>query len=155
MNGEPERRPDEPPWRLWTVPVVLAVGLAIWIVAIAIVRVGAHAGGSSLAHPTPAVTIALNLAFDLSFVIATAYLTMVQGRARPADFGFRRVRPSLAVGAFMAAAILYYVGTWTYAAIFQLHGKDKLPSDLGVNKSTTALILAAMFVCVVAPIAEE
>jgi membrane protease YdiL (CAAX protease family) len=36
-----------------------------------------------------------------------------------------------------------------------LHGKDKLPSGLGADKSTVALVAAAVFVCVIAPIAEE
>ena len=36
-----------------------------------------------------------------------------------------------------------------------LHGTDKLPSELGATHSTAALVAAAVFVCAVAPIAEE
>jgi membrane protease YdiL (CAAX protease family) len=42
-----------------------------------------------------------------------------------------------------------------YASLFHLHGSEKLPKELGVSKSTAALVGAAVFVCVVAPIAEE
>jgi membrane protease YdiL (CAAX protease family) len=47
------------------------------------------------------------------------------------------------------------VVTALYAQLIHLHGTDKLPSELGVSKSTAALIAAALFVCVIAPIAEE
>jgi membrane protease YdiL (CAAX protease family) len=61
----------------------------------------------------------------------------------------------LAVGAFAAAGVTYYVVTAIYAALTRLHGTEKLPSELGVGKSTAALVGAAVFVCVIAPIAEE
>ncbi len=80
---------------------------------------------------------------------------MRAGPLRPSDFGFRRVRLSLAIGAIAAAAVGYYVVTAVYAALIHLHGTDKLPSELGVSKSTAALVGAAVFVCVIAPIAEE
>jgi membrane protease YdiL (CAAX protease family) len=51
--------------------------------------------------------------------------------------------------------IAYYGLTAVYASIFKLHGTDKLPSDLGVTHSTAALVAASVFVCVIAPVAEE
>jgi membrane protease YdiL (CAAX protease family) len=95
------------------------------------------------------------VAFDLGFVLAAVYLAQLRGRPRLADFGFRRVPPVFAVGAVVAAAIAYYVVTAIYASVFHLHGGDKLPSELGVTKSTAALIAAAVFVCAIAPMAEE
>ncbi len=53
------------------------------------------------------------------------------------------------------AALAYYGVTTIYASIFQLHGSDKLPSELGATHSTAALVAAAIFVCAIAPIAEE
>jgi membrane protease YdiL (CAAX protease family) len=58
------------------------------------------------------------------------------------------------VAAFFAAGIAYYIGTAIYAALLHLHGSEKLPSEL-VGKGTAALIGTALFVCVIAPIAEE
>jgi membrane protease YdiL (CAAX protease family) len=71
------------------------------------------------------------------------------------DFGFRWPGPRVTVGAVVAGGASYYLLTAIYASVFRLHGKDKLPSELGVNKSTAALVGAAIFVCVIAPIAEE
>src|SRR5205085_10273676 len=60
-----------------------------------------------------------------------------------------------AIGAVALAGVGYYIVTAVYAALVRLHGTDKLPSELGVSKSTAALVAAAVFVCVIAPIAEE
>jgi membrane protease YdiL (CAAX protease family) len=155
MIPEEPRGSDDAPWPLWTVPAVLLLGLGIWIVLSVLVGVGASAGGSSLTHPTAAVSLVLDFVFDLAFVLATIYFTVLRGRARLEDFGFRRVYPVSAVKAFFAAAAGYYIVTALYASLVKLHGSDKLPSELGVNKSTAALVAAAVFVCVIAPIAEE
>ena len=152
----PERGPDEPPWPVWAAPAAIAVGFGVGIVVSIIVGGIAQAGGSSLSNPTPAVSLISDLLFDAAFVGAALYLAGVGGgRVRAADFGFRRVRPRLAVGAVLAAAIGYYVLSAIYAALIHLHGSDKLPKELGVSNSTAALVGATVFVCVVAPIAEE
>jgi len=96
-----------------------------------------------------------SVGFDLSFVAAALYFTALHGRPRPADFGFRKVRPRLAITTLLVAAVGYYAATYAYASVLHLHGRDKLPSEFGTSKSTAALIAAAVFVCVLAPIAEE
>jgi membrane protease YdiL (CAAX protease family) len=151
----PEPREDVPPWSLWMLPAALGTGLGLWLVGSAIVAVIAHAGGSSVTHPTPAVSLGLDFVFDLAFVLAALYFGLVSARGRLADFGYRRVSPPVAVSAFLSAALGYYALTLVYASVFALHGQDKLPSELGASKSTAALAGAAVFVCVIAPIAEE
>jgi membrane protease YdiL (CAAX protease family) len=42
-----------------------------------------------------------------------------------------------------------------YSQIVGIHGNEKLPKEFGVTHSTAALVGAAIFVCVIAPIAEE
>jgi membrane protease YdiL (CAAX protease family) len=142
----------------------IALGFGLGIVASIFVDVVARAQGSSLSHPTPAVSLIGDLLFDVAFVAAAIYMArMATGpsgpggarRLRAADFGFRRVSVPVAVGAVVVAAIGYYVITAVYAALFHLHGNEKLPSELGVSKSTPALVGAAVFVSVVAPVAEE
>jgi membrane protease YdiL (CAAX protease family) len=153
--GSSARSPDEPPWQPWMAPAAIVLGLAIGVFGNVLVGLGGQIAGSSFTHPTPAMNIIGNVVFDLSFVAAALYLVAIRGRPRPADFGFRRVRLKQAVIAFFAAGAAYYVVTAVYAALFSLHGKDKLPSELGADKSTAALAAAAVFVCVIAPIAEE
>lgn len=72
-----------------------------------------------------------------------------------AEFGYRRIPWSTGVLAVMAAGAAYYIVTLVYAAIVNVHGTDKLPSDLGVQRSTWAAIGTALFVCAAAPMAEE
>ncbi|MDQ6834771.1 MAG: CPBP family intramembrane metalloprotease [Actinomycetota bacterium] len=153
-SGSPGK-PDVVPWPLWSGPAGVVLGFGLGAVASILVDVAARAEGSSLAHPTPAVSIASDVLFDLSFVAAAIYFASLTRRARLSDFGFRRVGLRAAVSAFILALIGYYGLTAVYAAVFRLHGRDKLPSELGVSHSTAALVAAAMFVCVIAPIAEE
>jgi hypothetical protein len=120
-----------------------------------IVAIISQAGGSSLSHPTPAVSLISDFLFDVAFVAAALYFAGLGGRARPSDFGFRRVGLKAAAGALLSAGVGYYVVTAVYASALNLHGSDKLPRELGVSTSTAALVGATVFVCVVAPIAEE
>ena len=115
----------------------------------------AQAGGASVKHPPPAVSIIGDVVFDLGFVAAALYLASLRGCPGTAAFGFRRTGVWLGVRMVAIAAVSYYVLTAVYSTIFSLHGSDKLPSELGAEHSTAALVAASIFVCVVAPIAEE
>jgi membrane protease YdiL (CAAX protease family) len=149
----PPKRSDEAPWPIWTVPAAFGLGLVVGVISTALVAGIGRAAGSS--HNTPAVNIVGDIVFDLSFVAVAIWLTGLNRRARLSDFGYRKVAPGLAIGVFLAAGISYYVLTALYQVIVGLHGTDKLPKGLGVGQSTAALVGAAAFVCVVAPVAEE
>jgi membrane protease YdiL (CAAX protease family) len=151
----PEPRVDDlPPWQLWTAPAAILGGFAIGLVGTIVVGIVAAASGGSLTHPSPGVSLLEDLVFDLSFVTAAIYFAALR-RATPADFGFRLIPWKLGLGAFALAGVSYYIVTAIYASLVHLHGSDKLPSELGVSKSTLALVGAAVFVCVIAPICEE
>lgn len=149
------RRFDEPPWRVWTAPAAVVAGLAAGQFAVILVDIVGHAFGSSLAHPSPAVRIVGDVVVDAAFVVAAVYFAALHGRPRAADFGFRLPRSRRALGGVLLAALAYYGLTALYAGLVHLHGQDKLPSELGAGRSTAALAAAAIFVCVIAPIAEE
>jgi membrane protease YdiL (CAAX protease family) len=146
---------DIPPWRAWTAPAAVVFGLGLGAVTTILVNVAAQAGGSSLAHPSPAVSIVGDIVFDLAFVAAALYFASREGRPHASDFGFRRVGLRRGLRAAALAVVAYYGLTAIYASIFRLRGADKLPSDLGATHSTAALIAASVFVCVIAPVAEE
>lgn len=154
-GGHRSRDPDEPPWALWTAPAAILSGVLLWVMGSVLLGGIARAGGSSLTHPTPAVSITSDLIFDLAFVAAAIYFACLHGRARPADFGFRRIRLRTGIAAFVLAGVGYYTATALYQTLFSLRGTDKLPKELGVGKSGAALAAAAVFVCVIAPMAEE
>jgi CAAX protease family protein len=148
------RDTDLPPWQLWTAPAAIVGGFGVGLVATIFVGIAAAASGGSLAHPSAGVSLLEDLFFDLSFVAAAIYFAAMR-RATPADFGFRLIPWKLGIGAFLLAAVSYYIVTDVYATLVNLHGTDKLPSELGVSKSTLALVGASVFVCVIAPICEE
>jgi membrane protease YdiL (CAAX protease family) len=149
------RADDVPDWRMWMAPAAIVLGLAVGEMAVIFVDAIGAAAGSSFTHPTPAVNIIGNVVVDLSFVLAAIYLARLRGPVGPADFGFRRVSLRKGFAAFMLGGVSYYGLTAIYAQIFTLHGQDKLPSELGASNSDAALVAAAIFVCVIAPIAEE
>ncbi len=149
------RGPDVAPWAPWAVLAAVGVGIGIVVVLSILIAIIAAAAGASLSNPSPAINLSENFAFDLAFVAAAVYFAMFQTRAAPADFGFRRVRLSRAVRAVVAAYGGYFALTAVYAALLHLHGSEKLPKELGAGKGTAALAALAVFVCVVAPIAEE
>jgi uncharacterized protein len=146
---------DLPPWRLWVVPAGVALGFVGGEVGALVVDAVGAAGGASVSHPTPAMTIAGSILFDFGFLGAAIWLAALTGKIRPADFGFRRVSWRAGVSAVIAAAFAYYVLTAVYATVFTVHGTDKLPSAFGVGRSTATLIGTAVFVCAIAPLAEE
>ncbi len=152
--------PEPPPTapggeRLWSAPAAIVLGFGLGLVATFVVQIIGAAFGAPLAHPTPAVSIVSDFAFDGAFVVAALYFSSLGRRPSPAEFGYRRVRWGVGVGAFLLAGVGYYVITYLYGSLLQLHGSDKLPSELGVTHHTAALVGAAVFVCVAAPMAEE
>ncbi|MGI8713692.1 MAG: CPBP family intramembrane glutamic endopeptidase [Solirubrobacteraceae bacterium] len=146
---------DLPPWRLWVAFAAIALGFVVGEVGALLVDLVGLAGGASISHPTPAMTIIGSVVFDLGFVASAILVASLSGRRRPVDFGFRLVHWRTAVAAVAVAAIGYYVLTAVYATAFSLHGSDKLPSSFGVSHSTWALVGTAAFVCALAPMAEE
>ncbi len=145
--------PDEPSWPIWTAPAAVGLGLVLGFFAILVVEVLARLAGGG-ANPSPAVNVIGNVLFDLGFVAAALYLAVRFGRARPEDFGFRRLQLRLAAGAVVLAGVGYYVLSALYASLLHLPN-EKLPKELGVTKGPAALVAAAVFVCVIAPVAEE
>jgi membrane protease YdiL (CAAX protease family) len=136
-------------------PAAVAAGFGAGLVASSFVALIGQSAGSSISHPTPAVALIGDLMFDLSFVAAALYFAGLHNRLRAVDFGFRRVPLRVALSALLVGALSYYVLTAIYASLVHLHGSDKLPSELGAGRSTAALVAAGVFVCVVAPVAEE
>jgi membrane protease YdiL (CAAX protease family) len=137
---------------LWSAPAAVGLGFIGGQFVILIFELIA---GVNLQHPTPAVEIAANILFDLAFVAAALYFVRLRGALDPAAIGFRRIPVRLGVAAFVTAGVGYYAVSFIYGAIVNVHGTDKVPKELGVDRSTAAAIAVTVFVCVVAPIAEE
>jgi hypothetical protein len=155
-----EDRIDVPTWGWWTAPAAIVFGLILGTVGTLVVDViGGSGSGASVNHPTAVVSIVGDIVFDLCFVVAALVMVYAGGAAgrlpSPAEFGFRRAHLRTAIVTFVLAAIVYYIVTDLYAAIFNLHGKDKLPSELSNTHNHAAIALTAVFVCAIAPMCEE
>jgi len=146
-----ERRPM--PYSLALTAVL--VGFAGGTFATLIVALVGSGFGSSTAHPTPAVNIVGDFLFDAAFVGSALYFSSLGGWMGRRDFGYTRIPWRRGIPALVLGAIAYYVVTLVYAAVFNLHGSDQLPSGLGVKTSTWAAVFTALFVCAAAPMAEE
>ncbi|MGH2842059.1 MAG: lysostaphin resistance A-like protein [Solirubrobacteraceae bacterium] len=144
---------DAPPY--WIALAAVVLGFAGGVLVTIIAEGVGVAFGASASNPPPAVNIAADFLFDAAFVAAALYLSMLGGRFGGVQFGYVRIAWSVGLVAFVLAAVGYYVVTLLYALIVSVHGTDRLPTDLGVQRSTAAAIAAGVFVCVVAPIAEE
>jgi uncharacterized protein len=156
----PDDRVDIPTWGWWAAPAAIVFGVILGSVGTIIVDAIGAGGGGSVAHPTAVVSIIGDIVFDLCFVVAALVMVIASNglagrRPRFSEFGFRRAHLVDAIVTFVVAALIYYVVTDIYAVVFNLHGKDKLPSELSNTHNHAAIVLTAVFVCTVAPICEE
>jgi membrane protease YdiL (CAAX protease family) len=153
-----ERRqaPQRPGWRPWTAWVALIAAFGAALMGALIVGVIGALAGADFAHPTPAVNIAATIVQDLCLIGAAVLFAGMAGRPLPEQFGLRRTRFWPAVGWMALAFLAFYVATLVWVAIVGANADDKkLTNELGVDRSTAALLAAAFLVSVVAPIAEE
>lgn len=149
-------RADRPAWKPWTawVGLIAAFGAAL-VGALCVGIVGALAG-ADFDDPTPAVNIGATVVQDLCLVAAAILFAGMAGRPLPAQFGLRPTSPWKALGWMVATFVAFYVITLIWVAIVGGDPDDeKLPDELGADRSTFALLAVAFLVSVVAPIAEE
>jgi membrane protease YdiL (CAAX protease family) len=151
MADESER--EQAPY--WTALVAVLLGFAGGVTVSIIVEGVGAALGASTTNPPPAVNIAADFLFDGAFVLAALYVSVLRGWMGRAEFGYVRIPWRLGASAFVLAAMGYYAVTLAYSLVVSVHGTDRLPANLGVQRSTWAAIAASVFVCVAAPIAEE
>ncbi len=147
-----DSRPHPP---YWIALAAVALGFAGGLFGSIVVELIGAAFGSSTEHPTPAVNIAADFAFDGAFVASALYFSVIGGWMGRAEFGYVRIAWRRGVAAVLAGGFLYYVVSLVYSAVVNVHGTDKLPADLGFSSSTWAAIGICVFVCAVAPMAEE
>jgi membrane protease YdiL (CAAX protease family) len=154
----PRPRPaaDPPPWRPWTAWVALVAGFAAALVAALLVGIVALAGGADYSNPTAAVNIVDTIVQDVCLVAAAILFAGLARRPHPTDFGLRPTRVLPALGWMALAFVAFYLVTVIWVQIVGGNTDDKkLVTDLGVDRSTIAMLSVAFLVAVVAPIAEE
>ena len=157
---QPPERPEgiaprAPRWAPWTAPVALIAGFAGAIFGAVLVGAVGAATGADISDPPPAVNI-LATVFQGGALIASALLfARMAGRPRPWHFGLRATRLGPAIGWLLLAWLTFIVFSAAWVSALGLESEDELPSELGADESTIALVAVGVLVTVIAPIAEE
>lgn len=102
-----------------------------------------------------AYNVVLTVAQDGAFVGAALLIALYAGPIRLADFGLRSTRFWRAVGWAALAGVVYLLFAALWSGVAGDQKQDDLFKSLGVSRSAFEVGLLALFVCVLAPIAEE
>jgi uncharacterized protein len=158
--GEPRgqlTRSRLPAWPLWAPFVAAIAALVAAVVGAGIIAIVAEAAGAEVgSDPPPGVLIGSTVVQDLAIVVAAWFFArLVAGRVTPRDFGLRTVRIGPAIGWLALAWFIFLAFSAVYAAVLDVDEEDDLPQELGADESTVNLLLVAVLVTVLAPVAEE
>ena len=142
-------------WRPWTAWVAILTGFALTVFGGAVVAIVTAAIGRSASDPSPGVTIGLTVFQNLSLVAAALLFALLAGRPRGADFGLRRPPIGRSIGLALSVAVAFAFFSLAWGFVLQLHDKQTLPEELGIDRSTLNLVLAVVMITVIAPLGEE
>ncbi len=157
-EGLPPDRAALPRWPWWAPFAAFLLTVAIAIAGATLVALVAEAFGVEVDpdDTPPGVTIAGVIVQDAA-LIASAFLIArsTAGTPRPSQFGLRRVALGTAALWTFAAWASFVVFSAVWATLLNIEESDDLPQELGADESTLALVVVAVLVTVVAPVAEE
>ena len=159
VAASPEQPPVQeggaPRWAPSSAWLALVTAFMFAIVGAVVVGLVGTIFGASFRDPPPAVNIAATVVQDIAFIGTAILFAGRAGTVLPAQFGFVRTRLGRAVGLMAAAYFAYAMLSQVWAQLVHTHAKDNLPTSLGVNESTAALVAVCVLVTVIAPLAEE
>lgn len=144
-----------PRWPAWFAPAAFVTGiLAVFIVA-AIIQVIWTATGHDFPSSGAGVNLGGTIIQDGLLVLSAVVFAARVAPPRPWQFGLRATPFWPAVQAAATAYATFWVFSLLYQLILHPHGKQTVAKDLGATHGGVLLVLAAILVIVVAPIAEE
>lgn len=145
-----------PRWKPWTAFVALIIGFVAASMGFIVIASISTAFGYTFEDPPPGVTIVATIVQNVFLIGAAVFFAAKVARPRPWQFGLRRPAWWPAVGwtALAFVTFLAFSAIWVSALGLQ-NEEDTLPTELGVDESTAALIAVAFLVTVVAPVGEE
>jgi membrane protease YdiL (CAAX protease family) len=159
VAGPPEEPPAQeggaPRWAPWTALLALLVAVGFTLVGAVIIGTIGAIFGATFEDPPPAVNIAATVVQGGAFIGAALLMAHRAGRVLPEQFGLVRTRLWPAIGWMALAYVGYGVLSALWAQLVDTDAEDKLPTSLGVDESTVALVAVCVLVTVIAPIAEE
>jgi len=154
----PAPRTGEHAWPPWIAPVGLAGGLLVAIVGGLLVALVAAAFGAEIdtGETAPGVILGGTVVQDVGLVGAALLLAfMTGGRPWAAQFGFRRTSLWWSVLWIFCVYVAFITFTAVWQTVVDIDEDTELLRELGADRSDLLLVLAALLVCVLAPLVEE
>jgi membrane protease YdiL (CAAX protease family) len=151
--GAAFRQPGADNWPWWYSLATLASGLVAAQIVIAILYgVWAAAGGDY--DKDTAFTILATLVQEVIFVGAAVVIARMSGRVTMRDFGLVKAPLWPTVGKAASVMIGYFIMIAVYSSLVHLTADDA-PDKLGAGSGVLGMLIFAVVVAVMAPIAEE
>jgi len=151
----PEGVEREPRWPWWFSLAGFGIALGVTLVLGALIGVVAVVLGGDLDETSPAVTIGGAVVQYVAFIGAAVGLAYLRLPPRAWHFGFRRTRFWPALGWSALAFVSFFVLSAIYAVAIGVDEEQTTLDDLGADESTLSLVIAAVLIIVIAPVAEE
>ncbi|UTI64543.1 CPBP family intramembrane metalloprotease [Paraconexibacter antarcticus] len=144
-----------PSWAPVSAVLVILAGLGGAIGASLVIGIIGIIAGANLSDPPPSIAISSTVVQDLCFIGAVVIFASRHGRVGPWQLGLRGTRVWPAVGWMVLAFLALVIFSYAWGALLGINDNEKLPKELGVDRSHVALAFSAVLVTVFAPIAEE
>ena len=152
----PEGVDPRPRWPAWYAPLGFAVALAGALLLITVLGAAAALSGVDVEKDTPpGLTIAGTLIQDAILVATAIFFASRVARPRAWHFGLRPTRFWPALGWTALALLSFYLFAAAYSALLDPDAEQTIAEDLGAGESAFLLIVGAVVVIVLAPVAEE
>jgi uncharacterized protein len=147
--GEPL---DRPPWRPWTAPAALLLGVfgALMVGSVVLVAASLITGHT---HGNSGAKIIATALGDVAFVGAAVFFAQLGAPPTPAQFGLRPTRVGPAVFWALVAYAAFFAFAAGWLAALGITSKDHSLDD--IDNTTAALVATAVLVTMIAPVAEE
>jgi membrane protease YdiL (CAAX protease family) len=144
-----------PRWPLWSPFLAVLLGATASIVIVGMLIALAQSIDPKLDDGSPWITALSTLGLDGCVVAAVVGVAAMTVRPRLWHFGLRRAPLRHSIGVAFMAVVAFLAFELAYSAVFDPKNPQKIVEDLGADQSTALLVLGAVAVIVVAPIAEE
>lgn len=153
MTTELEER--QPRWPVWYGPAAFVCALIATAIVVSLGSAILTSAGHKVADDSPGFQLVGTLVQDSLFIAAAVLFASFVAPPKPWQFGLRWAPlkrtaqiAGLALGAF-------YLFTALYVLILHPGGKQDVVKDLGADKGGLKMVLGALLVVALAPVAEE
>jgi CAAX protease family protein len=150
-----ELEEGQPRWPVWYGPAAFVCALIATAIVVALGSAILTSAGHKVADNSPGFQLVGTLVQDSLFIATAVLFASFVAPPKPWQFGLRWApfKPTLRTAALALAA--FYVFAVLYVLILHPDGKQDVVKDLGADKGGLKMVLGALLVVALAPVAEE